>query len=178
LLFLYLEEKIREHIGTSYEGKEVLYVTQDIEKVYGTGAALYLCKSYIDNNPSLIMMGDDIYAQEDLEALCQHKNAILVAYLGEAKFGAKWQVEVSHENTLIRFYPGIPSKEEATGIINTGAYVFSKEYFQTEPVMGVSGEIEIPPTMVAMIEAGTVFNVVKATTWKQVTAPEDLVLEN
>jgi NDP-sugar pyrophosphorylase family protein len=178
LIVGYLEEKIREHIGTSYEGKEVLYVTQDIEKVYGTGAALYLCKSYIDNNPSLIMMGDDIYAQEDLEALCQHKNAILVAYLGEAKFGAKWQVEVSHENTLIRFYPGIPSKEEATGIINTGAYVFSKEYFQTEPVMGVSGEIEIPPTMVAMIEAGTVFNVVKATTWKQVTAPEDLVLEN
>ena len=44
LIVGYMGDKIRQHIGTMYQGKEVLYIEQDIEKSYGVGAALYLCK--------------------------------------------------------------------------------------------------------------------------------------
>lgn len=176
LIVGYLGEVIKEHIGTNYEGKEVIYVTQDIEKVYGTGAALHLCKPYIKNESVLVLMGDDIYAKEDLEELCRYPYSILLAYLGEKKFEAPWQVAVSPENTLVTFYPKAPEKGKQTGIINAAAYTFSPEYFLEEPLKGESGEVEIPPTIVAMIEKGVVYHAVKATYWKQVTAPEDLTI--
>jgi NDP-sugar pyrophosphorylase family protein len=176
LIVGYMGDNIRQHIGTMYQGKEVLYIEQDIEKSYGVGAALYLCKPYIHDEIVLVMMGDDIYAKEDLRKLCEYEYSILLAYLGEQKYNAKWQVAVRDNSTLQEFYPEVPPKEKQTGIINAAAYTFGPKYFDLEPVQGLSGELEIPPTMMKLIALGTDFHVVRATYWKQVTAPEDLVL--
>jgi NDP-sugar pyrophosphorylase family protein len=175
LIIGYKGEMIREKIGTTYEGKEIIYIEQDIEKSYGTGAALALCKDTILGNSFLVLMGDDIYAKEDLEKLCMYKNAVLLAHLGEAKYGAPWQAEV-FEDVFVTFHEKIPPTGHQTGIINTAAYVFSPEYFSVTPVTGADGEVQIPPTILLLMKHGVVFNTVKATLWKQVTAPEDLVV--
>lgn len=172
----YLGEMIQKQIGSSYEGKEVIYVMQDIEKVYGTGAALELCKDYLQKEESvLVLMGDDIYNKEDLEKLCHYENAILLDYRGEEKFNATWQVAVE-DNKLVTFYEKVPPINLCTGIINTAAYVLSSKYFNIKPVTGADGEIQIPPTISVLVKNGIVFNAVKASYWKQVTSPEDLIV--
>lgn len=172
----YLGEMIQKHIGISYEGKEVVYVSQDIEKAYGTGAALELCKDYLQKEESvLVLMGDDIYDKEDLEKLCQYENSILLAYKGEEKFNATWQVLVK-DNVLVSFYEKVPPIDLCTGIINTAAYVLSPKYFDIKPVTGADGEVQIPPTIIELVKDGVIFNTVKASYWKQVTVSEDLVV--
>lgn len=172
----YLGGMIEERIGKEYEGKEVVYVEQNLEKAYGTGAALFLCKEHIPSDGSvLVLMGDDIYDKDDLTELCQHENAILLAHKGEEKFGASWQVRVE-DGKLAEFYEKVPEEHLRTGIINTGAYVLSPSYFEIEPVIGGDGEIQIPPTIAKLLERGIIFSALKARFWKQVTAPEDLSL--
>ncbi|MDQ5962243.1 MAG: UDP-N-acetylglucosamine diphosphorylase / glucose-phosphate thymidylyltransferase [Patescibacteria group bacterium] len=177
LIVGYLGDMIREHIGNMYEGKEITYVVQDIEKAYGTGAALTLAQEYIDKETSfLVLMGDDIYAKEDLEELCTYENAILLSHEGEKKFGAFWQVRIENGN-LAEFYEKVPREELCTGIINAGAYVISpKKYFSVQPLVGADGEIQIPPTISLLIQNGVTWKAVRATYWKQVTAPEDLMI--
>ncbi len=177
LIVGYLGDRIRQHIGNMYEGKEIAYVVQDIEKAYGTGAALMLAQEHLDQDtPFLVLMGDDIYAKEDLEELCKYENAILLSHEGEKKFGASWQVRVENGN-LAEFYEKVPKEELCTGIINTAAYVISpKEYFSVEPRVGADGETQIPPTISLLAQNGVTFKAIRATYWKQVTAPEDLNL--
>ncbi len=175
LIIGYKGEMIREAIGTTYEGMDVTYVEQDIETAYGTGAALALCKEHVKGESVLVLMGDDIYAKEDLAKLCTYENAVLLDHKGEEKMLASWQVGIDGDR-VTAFYQNVPEEHLRTGIINTAAYVLSPSYFDIEPEIGGDGEVQIPPTIIKMIEKGIVVNAVKATYWKQVTAPEDLVL--
>ena len=58
----YLGEQIIDYFGNQYKGKKISYIKQS--QLLGTGHALFLCKKIL-NDRFLVLMGDDIYSQED-----------------------------------------------------------------------------------------------------------------
>ncbi len=169
LIVGYRKEAIEDYFGSSWKDIPIVYVEQtDLD---GTGGAVALCKEYVSDK-ALVLMGDDIYNKDDLERLACHKYAILVHDEGEA--GLKRKGQVIEKNGILA---GINEGDSQTGIssslINAGAYVISKEYFNYPPVKFTETEYGLPHTLVSMLQDHSV-HVEKATSWIQITRPECL----
>lgn len=165
----YKKEIIKNYFGSSWRGIPINYIEQIT--LNGTGGAIALCEKYIKDK-ALILMGDDIYNKEDLEKLCKYDNAILV--LDEGELGLTKKAQVIEKNGLLI---GLNEGQSQTGVksslINTGAYVLSKEYFKY-PLVNVSEtEFGLPNTLVQVAKDISV-NVLQAKWWIQITSPEHL----
>ena len=70
---------------------------------------------------------------------------------------------------------GQPAKK---GILfNAGAYLLDEKYFNypLQPAAPGRNEFGLPQTMLQMLKDGHEIKIVRATWWKPVTSPEDLV---
>lgn len=166
----YLSEQITNHFGNMWKGIPISYVEQ--HELNGTAGSLMLCESLI-HDKAIILMGDDIYDTHDLRKLSEYDFAILVQDQGEE--GLKRKGQIIEEGGLLR---GINEGDVQTGkpssLINTGACVISKAYFKYPPVKFTETEYGLPHTLVSLSKDIPV-HVVRATSWIQITSPQDLV---
>lgn len=165
----YKKEVVQEYFGQSWRDIPIIYVEQEI--LNGTGGATALCEPHIKDR-ALILMGDDIYAKEDLAKLIEHDHAILAYDEGEKGLMKKGQV-VEKDGYLIGLNEGDLQTTVPSTLINTGAYIISKKYF-SYPLVPVSAtEYGLPHTLVSLAQ-DTPVAVLLASTWIQITTPECL----
>lgn len=165
----YLAEQIKQRIGTSYHGRDVEYVYQDV--LNGTGGALRCVEPAIKSDRFLILMGDDLYTKEDLKDLAKHDKAIL-CYKGFAS-GSLDALQVDDEKRACGFYRPASGEEV---LVNTGAYSLDRHWFATDPILvpGKTDEWSLPHAIPQLIELGHPIYAIEATFWLPVGTHEQL----
>ena len=167
----YQGQLIREHYGDSYKGIRLQYVEQP--ELNGTGGAMWLARPLITGR-FLVLMGDDIYAREDIERCITTDDwSVLIERTETMAQGGSMVVDEDG------FVLGIEEGDHRgrPGIMNTNMFVLDERVFEQELVPKASGSNEygLPQTVV---EASKRFSIplraIDATSWIQITAPEDL----
>lgn len=166
----YLGDKIREHFENFWNGIPVEYIEQHV--LDGTGGAIALCEQYIEDR-ALVLMGDDIYHKDDLEALAKHPFSILVMDKGEEAKSIKAGKVVEKNGLFIGLNEGLAQTGIETTLINTGAYTISKEYFNYEKKKVSDTEFGLPQTLVE-VSLDHPIKVLKTKNWIQITTPQCL----
>lgn len=168
----YLGDQIKSTFGGQYLGKKITYVEQ--KELKGTGHALSLCRPFLKGR-FLVLMGDDLYAKEDLEKLVSYPLSILGCELKEdIPGGTRAEIKFDEEGKVLEIDERAPARR---GMLeNAAAYVLDESYFDypLRPADSTSKEFGLPQTMAQMVRDGKDVKIVKATRWKKVTAPEDL----
>lgn len=168
----YLGEKIRAALGDEYSGRRIIYVEQ--RELTGTGPALFICRPLLKDK-FLVLMGDDLYRDEDLAELVKYPLALLAWELKTDLGDARWAELILGKDGSLRdilekrpAHPGM--------LVNAGAYCLDKRIFDypLQPAGSGSSELGLPQTIAFMARAGERVAVVKASWWKNITAPSDL----
>ncbi len=165
----YLQEQIREYFGTEWQGKKIIYVTQEV--LNGSGGAVKLVEPYV-KGPLLVTMGDDLYHPLDLKdflATPVDEGAIGGLYVENAQpFGL---LGTDPDGKLISVIER--PHAEGTGDVCVGAYVLPREFFSYPLVQITETEFGLPQTVVVMAkEIPTAVKKVRA--WQPVGSPEDI----
>ncbi len=162
----YLKEQIIDYFDNNFDGKNIHFVEQ--KEFNGTAGAVSLARDIVNDN-ILVIMGDDLYYKKDLEKLMQYNQSLLAYETNQAeRFGL---VDVDKNNNLLNVVER--SHDKIKGLINTGAYVLSGEYFSVDMVQISQKEYGLPQTLVSMYpEVKT--KVVTTKKWQSIGSPEDL----
>ncbi|MEK7510772.1 MAG: sugar phosphate nucleotidyltransferase [Patescibacteria group bacterium] len=167
----YLGEVIREHYGDSHAGRRIRYV-QQIE-INGTASALWLARPLLSGK-FLVLMGDDIYPQEDIErCIATDDWSVLIERTDTMAQGGS--MVVSEEGFVLGIEEG--DHRGKPGIMNTNMFVLDERVFAQEPIPKALGSDEygLPQTVVeASKRFGIPLHAIDATSWIQITTPEDL----
>jgi UDP-N-acetylglucosamine diphosphorylase / glucose-1-phosphate thymidylyltransferase / UDP-N-acetylgalactosamine diphosphorylase / glucosamine-1-phosphate N-acetyltransferase / galactosamine-1-phosphate N-acetyltransferase len=169
LIVGYLKEKIIDAFGDSYSGKKITYIVQQ-NIVGGTMDALLQAKDILKEK-FLVMMGDDVYSKEDIDAVLTHEWALLVQRVPDTAVGGRVVMNADHVVT------DIIEGGKGEGMVSTNMYSLDIRLFDYPPVAKSpdSKELGLPQTIVAASKAsGIPLHVVEATQWIQVTSPEDI----
>ncbi len=168
LVIGYLGNVIRAHFGDSYKGRHITYVEQ--KELLGSAHSLWQARPYI-KGPFMVLMGDDLYTKEDLEELSRHPHALLASESGTKRSGGKMFL---NKDGSVRDIIEDKDGSIESPLSYTGACVLSPAIFEYELVQ-IPGRTEygLPQTLLQMKNRFPI-KLVRATFWKQITAPEDL----
>lgn len=167
----YLGHLIREHYGDSWKGKRMRYAEQP--DLSGTGSATWVARPLLTGR-FLVLMGDDIYARNDIEhCIATPGWSVLIERTDTMAEGGSMVVD---EDGIVR---GIEEGNHRgkPGIMNTNMFVLDERIFEQPliPKAAGSSEYGLPQTVV---EASRNLRIplvaVDATSWIQITAPEDI----
>lgn len=167
----YLAETIKNAYGDSYAGKKITYVTQE-NIVGGTADALWQAKPHLAGK-FVVMMGDDLYAKEDIAACLAFEWALLVKKVPDTAIGGRIVMDAEHHVTDI--IEGNSGSGE--GMVNTNLLSLDTRIFEFPQVPKATGssELGLPQTVLAASRAADIpLTVVEATSWIQITSPEDI----
>lgn len=165
----YLGSVIQRYFGGEYNGKRILYAFQE-NPVAGTADALNQAQGVLQGK-FVVMMGDDLYAKEDVEECIKHEWAILVQKRDDLGSAAK----VIARGGRITSIKEAGEHKGGAGHVNTGLYVLDERYFGYSPVPKAPGSSELGLPQTIMQAAKDIkITPVEATFWMQITAPEDL----
>lgn len=170
LIVGYLKEVIIERFGESYKGKKLIYIEQE-NIVGGTMDALMQAKNVL-REKFIVMMGDDIYAPEDIRAVLAHEWALLVARVPDTSVGGRI---VEDGGRVVDILEHSVSGE---GFISTNLFTLDPRIFVHTPVPKAPGstELGLPQTVLAASRASSIpLAIVQAARWIQITAPDDIV---
>ena len=163
----YLGDQIVEYFGDEWQGRKITYVWQ--KKLNGTAGAVQLAKDHV-TGPVLVMMGDDIYCREDMQACLQYDWALLAYKLDEPQKGGK--MFFNEKDRLINI---LENQDLLKGeFVNAGMYMIQPEYFDFE-IQKVLDKEEygLPQTLIAGVgDEGIV--VQEAQKWFKVSTVEDI----
>ncbi|OGG79278.1 hypothetical protein A3A39_04915 [Candidatus Kaiserbacteria bacterium RIFCSPLOWO2_01_FULL_54_13] len=173
----YLGDIIRRHFGERYGGKHVTYIEQ--ETLNGTAGALWYAAPHLHDR-FLVIMGDDIYAKEDVARLTEASEGwkLLVQQLPAMHRAGSVQLDASG---LVAEIVESDREDEARlepGIASTNLYMLDTRLFSCSMVPKHAGSLEfgLPQTVVAAArQLGIPFEPVFTDKWIQITAPNDLV---
>lgn len=163
----YQKDKIVNYFGNKYKGKQITYV--EMFDLNGTGSALWNCRHLL-HDKFLVMMGDDIYFQDDLIRVLEHDWAILIKQVKKPVAGGNISISADYNFVGIK-----ESTDFVEGFVNTGLYVLQKEIFKYELVDLGNGEYGLPQTLSRAAKDFPV-RAILTDNWHQVSRPEDLVL--
>ena len=164
----YLGNQIKDYFGQEYNNKKIKYIVQ--KELNGSAGAVSLAKNEVKDR-ALVLMGDDLYYRPDLEKLLQYRQAILVKETKQAEqFGL---VDIDENGYLTAVVERPHNKTE--GLVNTGAYVLSKEFFKMSLVPISEKEFGLPQTLVSMYPEYKT-KVVSAKKWLPIGSPNDLII--
>lgn len=194
----HLGEKIVEAVGhsysnttstrtsTSYNTDEnlfipITYIKQ--EELLGTGHSLWQTKDAIGNSPFFVLMGDDLYAKEDLEKMIalhtkNHSWIALVQDIHEKMSAGKCVID---ENGLLTDIIEDPEGKIEQNTMYTGGCLLTPEVFNLPLVKISATEYGLPQTFIQKerhqhgLGGKRNIDAVQASYWKRVTTPEDLV---
>jgi NDP-sugar pyrophosphorylase family protein len=159
-------DQIRAHIGDEYAGRQVRYVTQGEQR--GTMHALSLTLP-LHLSRMLVMMGDDLYAKEDMERMLAYEHAMLVC---EREGSVRGSVEIDADGRVLAIREDEVPMERAW--VNTGMYMLTPSVYHVPPVAINAQEVGLPQSLLAP-GARLRIDACKATRWMQVSTPEDLL---
>lgn len=166
----YLGQQVRDYFKDNYAGRKITYVQQD--ELLGTGHALSLCREVLRNR-FLVLMGDDLYCEHDIERLLEHERAILAKEVTAEEKRNYGAFVIDKSGNLL----GINEQELPAGekcLVNTGLYVLDQNYFNYEMVPIKDGkEFGLPQTIVTMVKDFPV-KIIKTDYWLPVGYPDDL----
>lgn len=168
----YLGDVIRRKFGNEYRGMRVRYVEQ--KTLNGTMGAVGLAKRYITGR-FIVMMGDDLYGIEDVLRACAMPGwAVVVEETEHMASGGK--VVLGEGGLVLDIVEG--EHHGTHGYMNTNLFVLDERIFEYPMVPKAPGSLEygLPQTVLRAARAETIpLSVVRATSWIQVTSPEDIV---
>lgn len=170
LIVGYLKERIIERFGNSYNGKKLIYIEQE-NIVGGTMDALLKAREVLSEK-FLVMMGDDVYAPEDIRAVLAHEWALLVSRVPDTSVGGRI---VEEGGRIINI---LEHSVVGEGLISTNLFALDPRIFEYPPVPKAPGssELGLPQTVLAASRAsGISLSLVEAKDWLQITAPGDLI---
>ena len=175
LVVNYLEEQIREHVGTDSKGRPVRYLTH--QTLNGTAGALRVCQNYLRGR-FLVLNGDDLYSAADLSALIRHKMAVLVSPI--TQHAERLGLCTIDQKGCLKGIAEKGSEEHARLVksgeclINCGAYVLDERFFRVEPVKLPNGEFGLPQTLVQLVKQDVQIDLVQAQEWWPIGTPAEL----
>jgi len=161
----HLQEKIREYFGESWKNKKIKYLVQ--KKLLGTAHALFLCRKILKGR-FLVLMGDNIYWQSDLQK-CLHYNLTILTKEAKGNFISV----IVNKNGWFKALQAVKSE----GLMNAGAYVLDKNIFKYKKVRLPNNEFGLPQTLAVMARDCPI-KVVKARRWLQINTRKDLNYAN
>lgn len=167
----YQGDAIRAAFGDSFGRRSIRYAEQ--ENLDGTMGALALAKPLLKDR-FVVMMGDDLYAPEDIAAAIASPDwAVVVERTESMASGGKMVLDDAGRVVGIEEgdHTGTP------GLMNTNLLALDTRIFDVPPVPKAEGSSEygLPQTVLAASQAlGIPLHAVYATRWIQITAPEDL----
>jgi NDP-sugar pyrophosphorylase family protein len=163
----YMKEKIVDFFGDKYDDRKITYIHMD--KLEGTGKALWLCKHLLKEK-FIVLMGDDIYSTKDIEECLKHEWAVLVNKKhGETVGGA---VMLDERQRLLDILEGSHVGPET--LLYSGLCVLTPYVFEY-PLVKLKNKEEygLPQTLVQAIGKIPI-GVVESTFWLQLSNPENL----
>ncbi len=169
----YLGEIIRDAFGEEYGGRRIRYVEQEV--LNGTMGAVTLTKPLITGR-FMVMMGDDLYGAEEVARACYTSDWAVIVEKTES-MGSGGKVLVNEQDLVIGIEEG--DHRGTPGLMNTNLIVLDERIFEY-PMVAIrtangNDEYGLPQTVVKVAqEANIPLHAVYATSWIQVTAPEDL----
>ena len=166
----YLGGMIQKYFGGEYNGKRIFYIEQEV--LNGTAGALELARPILHDR-FLILMGDDLYAPLDIERATQvPEGSWAIAGLAVEELGSAANIEVDASGVATAVVEAA-DHGGGPGYVNTGLYTLDMRFFDYPLVLKSVGSNEygLPQTM---IHAGIPIVLVPATSWIQITAPEDI----
>jgi len=164
----YHGQQIIDSLGETYKDKKISYVWQ--KELKGTGDALWQAKDLLKGR-FLVLMGDDIYCKEDIDACLKEDWAVLVK---EVKFlEAGGRVVLNSLGGLKDIIEGAHHHEH-NALVSTGLFVLGTEIFDYELVQ-IPGKEEygLPQTLIQLVNKYSI-KVIKSKFWLPQTAPSDL----
>lgn len=164
----YQGKQIRDFFGTEWKGRTIRYAFQP--ELNGTGGALFVARELLRER-FIVMMGDDLYAREDLERMMAHEWAIGVREVIRAEVGGELLTNPDGTFRGIREEKHFVEK----GLRNTGLYMLNSCIFNYPlvPIGGSSTEFGLPHMLVEVAKDEPI-TLVPLTHWLQITTPEDL----
>jgi NDP-sugar pyrophosphorylase family protein len=166
LVIGYRGEQIINYFKKEFAGKKIKYFFQ--KKLNGTGGALHLVKSVLGDR-FMVINGDDLYLKKDLRKLLKHELGILAREISNS--GQSGGLKTDRRGNLVEVIE--KDKSSKNKLVNTGAYVLNKEFFNYDPVPIGNGEFGLPQTLAKMSDKHKI-KVEKATLWHSIGFPEDL----
>ncbi len=167
----YLGHMIQEKIGGDYFGKKILYAEQSPQ--HGTGGALWSAKEILKEK-FIVVMGDDLYAREDIARATKEKQwGIGVQKVSALDEGGRIIADANGHITEI-----VEGKHHGgAGLISTNLFALDTRIF-SEPLVPKahdSEEFGLPQTALAATHTLKIpFEAMHATSWIQISSPEDL----
>lgn len=165
----YLGEKIRARFGDAFKGRKIVYVEQE-NPAGGTADALWHVRGSLKDT-FLVLMGDDIYAREDMEMCLRYEWAILAGHVQDVSVGGQIIMENGDLSAIVEHEGSGP------GLVSTNMFVLDTRVFKHAPVPKVVGskELGLPQSVLAASQALHIpLRVVEATNWVQISDPTDL----
>jgi NDP-sugar pyrophosphorylase family protein len=169
----YLGSVIQTHFGSGYAGKRILYVEQ--KDLNGTAGALWDARNILHDR-FLVMMGDDIYTHEDMEACVAEGDVWRLLVQQIPHMYRAGDVRLDDNANITGIVEG--DKGEAPGLASTNMFLLDTRIFFAPLVPKQEGSLEfgLPQTVVAASKSLDIrFEPVFTDQWIQVTAPKDLV---
>lgn len=166
----HMGDKIMDTIGTSWNGIPLTYCIQTEMK--GTADALNCAKEFIGNEPFLVLMGDDIYQDSDIQELISYEWAVLLYDSENPSNEGKCMLdEEGNLKEIIDDGKGrIPQN-----LVYTGACVLQSEYFSWIPeAVPFAKEVGIPQTLAAHAHEKKIKAVITKK-WHKINTPEELL---
>jgi len=173
----YLGNVIRNHFSGMYGGKRISYIEQ--EELNGTAGALWPAQSILKDR-FLVMMGDDIYAKEDIAGCISKTDAwvLLVQQLPEMRRAGSVQLDQDGRIADIIESSKEDEARAGPGMASTNLYVLDTRLFSCPLIPKHAGSLEygLPQTVVAATKKLKIpFEPVFTDKWIQITDPKDLV---
>ncbi len=164
----YQGEQIQVFFGDTWKGKTIRYVIQ--KELNGTACALLSAKPLLGER-FLVMMGDDLYAKEDIEKLCALDWGVCVVEVENKEM--KGEMLIDAKGNFLSINEEMHFVER--GLMNTGLYMLRHEILGVPlvPIGGSSTEFGLPHTL-AVIARSVPVKLLKTKKWIQITTPADL----
>lgn len=166
----YMGDKIKEALGDAWNGIPITYIEQ--KEALGTAHALYQCKDRLETEDFLVLMGDDLYAKEDLDALSADPAEWTVLAYQSDKPEKAGKCIIKDDGHLDEIYEDFDGSHPCS-LIYTGVCHLTPELFSIDMVVLPNGEYGLPQTLSKFSKDKNI-RVVETRDWKRMTAPEDL----
>jgi NDP-sugar pyrophosphorylase family protein len=167
----HMSEKIIDEIGDSWNEVPILYAFQ--KEMRGTADALLCAREFVGDEPFLVLMGDDIYDELDLENLSECQWGMLVYDSSNPKNEGKIIID---ENENLKDIVDDGKGLIQQNLVCTGAYMLQPEYFSWQPeLVAFSKEVGIPFTLRAHAHEKEI-KVIITKNWYMINSPEQLAL--
>lgn len=169
----YLGQMIEDEFGATYQGRPIRYLDQGEEK--GTGAAVATAQPFLKaDQPFLVVNGDDLYSQADLDRLVTQGQGFAIGVAELVIIHPQTVMfETDDEGYLSGFhYPSEAEMAQKTRV-SSGAYVLDHRFFSVDMAQTKSGEYGLPQTVLKLVPDVKV-KLIPFDHWFQINTPADV----